>query len=262
MLCGAPSVLAAQAAVTVTGTVSDSLGAPIADAHIAADGTGIRATTDAKGRFQIANLKPGPLTLTVRRLGFERLTIPLELSADDEVSLAIELHEFSTELAPVIVRKDAVSARLAATGFENRRRFSGAPPGQFITRAQLDAVRPLNVSQMIGRMSERAMNCRDGLVFVDGVLLARQVADQSPQPSASTLALMQSSNAATANAASRRAAMDIAQNGTPMPKPLTIDQISINQIEGIEVYASAAQIPNEYRAAFRSARCAILLWTR
>jgi hypothetical protein len=43
---------------------------------------------------------------------------------------------------------------------------------------------------------------------------------------------------------------------------MPLDLVPINWIEGMEVYASPAQIPNEYRAAFREARCVILLWTR
>lgn len=262
LFLASPALSSAQSVAKVTGSVEDSLGAPIPDVQIVAIGTSVLATTDAKGRFRLAELRPGSYLLRARRLGYEPLLVPVEIASDDELSIAIELRASATELAPVIIRKDGISSRLASTGFESRRAFSGAPPGQFLTRADLDRIRPIDLSQMLRRMSERASRCGDGVIFVDGVLLSKPIADAAPTNPATTVTMTSATTANITNNSFGRTLQELAKIGTPAPKPQGIDLIPVSQIEGMEVYSSPAQIPNEYRAAFREARCVILLWTK
>lgn len=261
LLTLAPAALRAQSHVVV-GTVEDSLGAPIPDVQIIAVGSNKQVSTDAKGRFRFPDLTPGAHVLRVRRLGFESVVVRVELPIPDDAPLAIELREAATDLVPVVIRKDGISPRLTDAGFENRKLFSGAPPEQFVTRADFDRIRPVDLTQMLRRMSARAARCGDGIIFLDGVLMAKPIADAAAVPTATQQAMMNNSNSNTARDASRKAMQDIARTGTPIPKPQPLDLIPQNWIEGMEVYASPAQIPNEYRAAFREARCVILLWTR
>ncbi len=258
----APSTLPAQAGTVVLGSVEDSLGTPIRDVQIFAVGTDVRATSDAMGRFRLLDLPRGSYLLRVRRLGFEPVMVRVELPFADGSPLSIELRESAADLAPVVVRTDGISPRLAETGFENRRQFSGAPPTQFVTRADFDRVQPIDLTQMLRRMSGRAARCGDGVVFLDGTLLTKPVADALPSASPTTTSLMYSPDAATAGSAARRAVQEIAKTGVAAPKPMALDLVPQNWIEGMEVYSSPAQIPNEFRAAFREARCVILLWTR
>ena len=268
----APAALRAQSnssgTTSVSGTVEDSIGAPIVGAQILAVAGTSRAVTDSFGRFLLTNLRRGTVTLEIRRLGFEPLTVPLDLPLADDESLAIELRGgatrggAATDLAPVLVKAERVSPRLAATGYLNRKQFSGAPPEQYVTRADFDKLRPIDLGQMLRRMSARAARCGDGVIFLDGVLMGKPIADAAPVLTATTLALLSNASSTTALEASRKATQDIARTGSPIPKPQALDMIPLNWIEGMEVYASAAQIPNEYRAAFREARCVILLWTR
>ncbi len=252
----------AQGGLVVAGTVEDSAGAPLRDVQLVILGTDAQTATDARGRFRLMELRPGSFLLRVRRLGFEPVLVPLELPLANDAPLAIELRESAADLTPVVVKANAVSARLAATGFENRRQNSGAPPSQFVTRADLERYTPQDLSQMLRRMGGRATRCADGIIFVDGVLMAKPIADAVPSATQATQSLMNSPNPSTATSAARTALQDIAKTGTPPPKPPALDMIPQNWIEGMEVYASPAQIPNEYRAAFREARCVILLWTR
>ena len=261
LLTFAPAALQAQSHVVV-GTVEDSLGAPIPDVQIIAVGINKQVSTDAKGRFRLLDLPPGAYVLRVRRLGFESVVVRIELPIVDDAPLAIELRESVTDLAPVVIRRDGISPRLTDAGFEKRKQFSGAPPEQFVTRADFDRIRPIDLSQMLRRMSARAARCGDGIIFLDGVLMAKPIADAAAVPTATQLALLNNPNSTTAREAAQKATQDIARTGSPLPKPQALDLIPQNWIEGMEVYASPAQIPNEYRAAFREARCVILLWTR
>jgi hypothetical protein len=261
--CLAPSkAVAALQRSSVAGAVEDSLGTPLADVQVSLVGSRRSAATDAKGIFRLGDLEPGQYLLRFRRLGFEALLLPIQLPLADASPLAIELRTSVTELAPVLVKSSGVSARLLAFGFANRKQFSGAPAEQFITRTELDQLRPIDLTQMLRRMSGRAGRCGDGVVFLDGVLLTKPIADPLPSALPGTNSQMYSSNPAVAGAAARRAVQEVAKTGVATPKPMPLDLVPVNWIEGMEVYASPAQIPNEYRAAFREARCVILLWTR
>lgn len=67
---GASSVVA-QATATVSGTVTDTSGAPVSNAAVALRGpTNYYATTDSKGAFSIDNVTPGIYTVTVTRPGY------------------------------------------------------------------------------------------------------------------------------------------------------------------------------------------------
>ena len=254
--------VAAMQQLSIAGAVEDSLGAPLADVQVTLVGSRLFVATDAKGHFQLSDLRPGQYLLRFRRLGFEALLLPLQLPLADGAPLAIELRPTVSELAPVMVKAAGVSPRLVAFGFANRKQFSGAPPEQFITRVELDQLRPIDLTQMLRRMSARAAQCSDGVVFLDGVLLTKPIDDPLPSALPGTNSQMYSSNPAVAGAAAKRAVQEVAKTGVAAPKPLPLDLVPINWIEGMEVYASPAQIPNEYRAAFREARCVILLWTR
>ena len=49
---------------------------------------------------------------------------------------------------------------------------------------------------------------------------------------------------------------------TAMPISSQLDQIPVNNVEAIEMYTGPSEIPVEYNAAFRQARCVIVVWTR
>ena len=64
------STLSAQTGGTLTGTVTDSLGAPIFDAEIELVGLGNRTETDEAGAFRFTGLPAGRVVVSARRLGF------------------------------------------------------------------------------------------------------------------------------------------------------------------------------------------------
>ena len=72
-LCILPSVALAQSG-SIHGRVSDAAGAPLARAAITAEGSGLRATSDDQGRYEIRGLSPGSYLLRVRLLGYQPRT--------------------------------------------------------------------------------------------------------------------------------------------------------------------------------------------
>ena len=63
-----PSLLLAQG--TIRGRVADAAGAPLPRAAVSAEGSGLRATSDEQGRYEIRGLTAGTYTVRVRLLGY------------------------------------------------------------------------------------------------------------------------------------------------------------------------------------------------
>jgi hypothetical protein len=75
----------------LSGTVADSLGAPVPDAKIAADGVDQIVSSDRDGRFLLGNLPVGDHVVRVSRAGFEPLMFKVALPAPATVSLKLTL---------------------------------------------------------------------------------------------------------------------------------------------------------------------------
>src|SRR6266571_4166267 len=68
-----PAVVLAQNGV-VRGRIADAAGAPLARAMVSAEGSGLRATSDDQGRYEIRGLSTGAYMLRVRLLGYQPRT--------------------------------------------------------------------------------------------------------------------------------------------------------------------------------------------
>ncbi len=86
----------------VRGVVHDPDSRPIALAEVLV-GDSSYARTDSAGRFTLGALPIGEVELTVRRVGFVAVSVPLTLGAGQRRNLAIELSPLSYALDPVIV---------------------------------------------------------------------------------------------------------------------------------------------------------------
>src|SRR4051812_20739685 len=64
-----PSLLLAQSG-SIRGRVADPAGAPLERATVNAEGSGLRATTDEQGRYEIRGVSAGTYTVRVRLLGY------------------------------------------------------------------------------------------------------------------------------------------------------------------------------------------------
>lgn len=96
---------------TVTGTVTDALnGEPLVGARILVRGSPVAIITQTGGRFTIPNVPEGATVITVRRLGFEPLTINLS-AGQNEVRASMTRDLF--HLSEVVVTGQA-------TGVERR----------------------------------------------------------------------------------------------------------------------------------------------
>jgi hypothetical protein len=105
----------------VTGTVTDSTGAPItADVYVLTAGKGGR--TDASGRFAIGALLQGAARIRVRAPGWQSLDTTLTLAAHGASTVSVVLARLTSALAPVQVNSLQDCPRQSLDGFACRRR--------------------------------------------------------------------------------------------------------------------------------------------
>ncbi len=157
LLALSTTLLRAQdAGASLTGLVRDTAGAPIhaASVELLHQPTGyrIRATTNAAGRFAIFGLPlGGPVTLTVRRLGYQLVErTGLQLTIGAQPALTLILRGAGSALATVEVRDrrdDGREARIGGSTRISRERVDALP---VIDRdfAGLTALAPLAGAQL------------------------------------------------------------------------------------------------------------------
>jgi hypothetical protein len=233
----------------IVGTVSDTMGAVLIGVHVELSGTDFGAITNTRGEFRLTKVKPGLYTLLMRRVGFEALSMKIEVANSAPMELDFELTPTQVRLAKVDVKAVYTSDKLKSVGFEGRQKMSGIAPSRFITRAEIEKKNPASLVHLIDRIGGRVRNCVDAVVYIDGV--APGVAPDNGSGAMRTGGALRPSPSRTDNGSSHRY------------RPL--DMIPPRTVEGMEIYASTSEIPSEFRRGqFGDAngRCVILIWTR
>ena len=215
-----------QGAATVTGTVSDSAGSPIAGAEVAALGTALRTRTGDRGEYALTGVAPGEALLEAKRLGFRPETVRVAV-----VEAGASAH-FTLRLAPTML--ETVSVRAGRRRIEGRlagyyERLQSRAIGYFITRDDIERGNPRQLTDVLrrapgvdivrgGRVRLRGRGCAP-LVWIDGVAMPAGEVD--------------------------------------------INSFAPNSIEGIELYMSASGAPARYQGTGDESRCGtVLLWSR
>jgi len=109
----------AQPAATgrITGTVTDAgSGAPVPEAQVSIAGTALGAQTNAEGRFTIAGVAPGSVTLVVRRIGYQEERRPLTVTSGGTVTADVRLAAAARSLSEVVITGTAGGTQRRAIG--------------------------------------------------------------------------------------------------------------------------------------------------
>jgi TonB family protein len=214
----------------LSGTVRDSLGAPISAAQVGVEGYTARAVSDERGNFTLRALPRASLHIIVRRLGFVPATVnwaPTSNSAPLDVRLA----EIAHSLAVVEVRehREPYDGRLA--GFNARR---SRKVGHFITRNDIERKNGFDLTDVMRDVpGARVITMRGAL----GKTVLLRGATCPPL---------------------------VFVDGFPASAgPFDLDMINIKSVEGIEVYAGAASIPIEFIGPRGLEQCGVIaIWSR
>ncbi|MEO7360935.1 MAG: carboxypeptidase-like regulatory domain-containing protein [Gemmatimonadaceae bacterium] len=236
----------------IVGTVSDTLGNALGGVQVELSGTDYGSITNVSGEFRLTKVKPGPYTIYMRRIGFEAIAMPINISSGDPMELDFELTPSILRLAVIPVKAAAVSQKLLRVGFVDRLKTSGVPPSRFITRAEIEKRNPISLTHLLESKGGRVRNCVDASVWIDGLppIVAEQ---QTAAPAGGILGRNSSLRG-----------MPRTENNNPMRyRPL--ESIPVKVVEGMEVFASISEVPIEFRAGGNMAvngKCVILIWTR
>jgi outer membrane receptor protein involved in Fe transport len=149
-LLSAPAVAAtgthdvvAQATATVSGTVTDTTGAPVSGASVSLRGpSNYFTTTDSKGAFSLVNVAPGIYTVTITRPGYTTaVQNDIALVAGQTQNLTVSLAAFSFSNLRTIAHV-SVNGRGAIN--QSPASINVIPPQEFINQAAPQVTRVLS----------------------------------------------------------------------------------------------------------------------
>lgn len=129
------SPVGAQETRVVSGVVVDAeSGAPVSEALVAIQGTGLSVVTDPEGRFEVSGVPLGELQLVLRHIAYGEHTEALAVDGSSSLDFRIRVSTRAIELAPlgVEVRSLESQARRAsgsATHVIDRATIETAPAG-------------------------------------------------------------------------------------------------------------------------------------
>jgi hypothetical protein len=211
------------------GTVRSEANEPVPDAVVEVWKTGLSATTDASGRFELTNLPVGTHALEVRRIGFVPQHSIVHLATTVPTRTEVVLDKPVRLLDAIRVTARTVYSRRQVELAQRRRRGFG----HFIGREELERAASMRVSDILQR--------------VPGVRVL-------PTPTGEVVSFRDGGSIGG------RCSPTVYLDGMRLGMDDDINFVSMaSSLEAIEVYTSAAQAPPEY---WGGSCGSILLWTR
>lgn len=219
-------------------------GAPVAGASIIllteAGQTVTGRLTDAEGRFQVEAPGAGRYRVSAERIGFAKVTGEvIELADGETVNIEIRLGTEVIPLDAITVVTEARVPHLERSGFYTRQR-SGF--GNYIDRNTIDRYNPSQASQLFQAMA--------------GVRVVPRSGRSGGEPVFRNAISMTGGSCLPAIFLD---GMPVRSSGSS--EPALDDIVQAMDIEAVEVYKGASQIPPQF-GGDRSACGVIVIWTR
>jgi TonB family protein len=221
----------AQALGNITGTVTDSAGAPLLGTEVTVDGARVRAFTDDQGIFHLGGVPYGGRTLSIRRLGFAPAQVSVQVAEGGDASVTVRLKPLASTLPAVVIRPARMNYTGRLAGYYER--LEKRSNGYFITRDQIDHENTRLLGQLLQHVpGVTAVRGRGGIT---GIRLR-----------------------------GRTCWPLIWIDGTPMPSgEVDLDSFSPTSIHGIELYLGSTTAPARYMYTRDVSSCGtILIWSR
>lgn len=230
----------------IVGTVSDGRGgAPIGDVSVYVQQGQRGATTDARGRFALEDLLPGPKLVRFSAVGYATRTEAIDVELDRVTNLRVSLSPDPVELAPIEVTVERREIALQDAGFYTR---AAEGFGEFIDREEIETRRPAEMTDVFSRLP--------------GVEL---FADPE-NPIERYIVLRGGRQASFSSGPYQRCFPRVILDGLIVnnggDEPAELDRmIAPEAVAGVEVFPTASGVPAQYGGA--SSSCGvILIWTR
>jgi carboxypeptidase family protein/TonB-dependent receptor-like protein len=265
-----PRVARAQGEI-IGRVVTDSGRTPVASVRVSIARLGKAAVSDSTGRFRLTNLPAGDHVVLLRALGFRSDSADVEIEGSEVAVKDFELHRDPLALPRrEITAPEARHEGKMAEFYERMK----AGPGHFVTRDELAKVEGGLMqtgdvlSKVPGVEAKRGNNhawiASGRAVSANGCAFCSRSGDRNKG-----VVVVAGLNVADFNAGARPACyMDVYIDGVlafdsthPENGLFDVNTIPPSQIEGIEVYTSAAQIPARFNRTANG--CGVMvIWTR
>jgi hypothetical protein len=134
--------------VSISGRVLDLHGQPAGGARVAIDEDSATATTNESGYFTLTDVRIGTRAISIRKLGYEALEIPIEVPTGGATSVALGLGR-SVEMLKAMLVTSSLDQGLKKVGFLARRRVVA---GSFLGPAEIDRIFPSRLAQVLERI--------------------------------------------------------------------------------------------------------------
>ena len=243
---------------TLAGLVfSDSLKQPLAGAQVIITDLQRTTITNEQGAFHLADIAPGTHQLAVRRFGYAPIEAPVVFHDNEQVDRQVFL-----ERATTLDALHVTESPLPRVFEENRK----AGFGKFLAHEELEPFRGLDLASALGTVQGVQLLHGSGghVFFLSSRTMTSACATDECIRAGRRIYLP---TAAERGEGIVRACYglvyldDILLNPGRPTEPFDITSIAIEQIAGIEIYASNMQAPIKYGG--RDANCGIMqIWTR
>jgi hypothetical protein len=216
-------------AALVTGRVrQDGSERAISGAHVHLYGASGEIITTSDGSFRLTDVPLGTQSIEVTAVGYYARRYAVEVRAGDIAPVTIDLSEIGSVLDSVKILAQRADGGGRHSEFDTRRAHGS---GQYITEAMIAKANPHETTDLLQQVNGFYV-VSDTVYSSRGLTRLQQNADRVCRP---TLYL----------------------DGRPVSR--TMNDISPNDIHGIEIYTSTAIMPPQYPAA----PCgAIFIWTK
>jgi hypothetical protein len=211
----------------VAGRVVDEGKAPIPSAELALMRQGEPSRTvrsGADGRFSFTNVRPGPIALTVRRLGYKATSVDVDMSpAGVATPVEVALEEVASDIDMVVVEGSKGHLR------EFYERKASSNFGKFFERKDIEKRAPAYMSELFRTVPGATLSASERT--------GNRILLRGCKPT-------------------------IWVDGTRMPGADVDDVARPADIAGMEVYPSWAGLPAQYQDRDNRMCGVIILWTR
>jgi outer membrane receptor protein involved in Fe transport len=235
LLLGTLSPLVGQEA-TFVGVVADSLtGDPLAGAFVSIVGQDMTLVTGMNGRFALAGVGSGDVTVEIRRPGFRAGSVLFEITVNRAVTVdlgTIVLSPLVVELDPVVVEGTEVDRKLNRVGFFQR---MSTEQGTFLTGDEIERQNPRNTSELVRRIP--------GFQVGSGGMVSSRRGVPGMSQGFSTCDIEYYIDGVHADGS-------------------RVDDVLPNAIVAMEVYTGAATIPPAFRVSGNAKCGVVVIWTR
>lgn len=216
----------------ITGTViAAQTSEPLLGVQVLIRGTRRWGITNQEGIFRLNGLKPGPVVIEFRHPNRAPVVYNLTLEADKVTELAVKIDTRTVALPEVVVEGKETQPAVKMQDFFSRK--AAGHGGYFITRKDIEERQPRVLSDMMRRVPGLRVDCDFGSCSVTSFTEARRIMGGCP--------------------------IQYFLDGVPFTGD--VDELTPDQVEGIEIYRGSSSIPPQFNTG--TSMCGVIaVWSR